>query len=499
MTNNEKFLKNIADAQESVDSSGIVNLENFVMPMNEIAKKLFKYKSPELNTDDVNMMVDGLPEFDIPNVNEIGTDIEKLNIETTNVDISKTNVNDLPNELDVPNVNGEIPNVDTSKIKMSNMPEIPGIMGNASMMRMMSMFNDVDTPYKKKLVSDNLNKFKDNFKPLPKDHPIYNEIKYLKKNLKDDFSEFTRKIPELLKDMIFNSINMGTSIPGAIQMVITPVFPVPSINVPGMITLLMNVIVQLNSFCSKSKDVNMIFTRLDKLHLILDDKNLGIITGLLNTFYNILTNTIGLLCKAIDGFLKALSGAIKDIPSNNECKKIQKELSKVTSDLNKELAKKTKDQNSNKIAELKKQKSDLESAKRDCSGGGAIDTTLMPDGVLGNTGDNSGGNSNESGSVSFDTIFDKINEIANTSDILKDMFGIQIPEPKPYNPIIVYDVEFPDGTIIKGLTKAEVEVYSDRYTLIYDSTTKFDFLKANYPKFLSAPLKMTTLNLNLFK
>jgi len=94
--------------------------------------------------------------------------------------------------------------------------------------------------------------------PISEDDHIYEEVREIKRNITEKSTEYVTKVGELVQDTAFASIAIIQSIPGAILLL-------AAMNIPGMITMLMNIILTLKfDKNQKAADVNSIFVHFYK-------------------------------------------------------------------------------------------------------------------------------------------------------------------------------------------------------------------------------------------
>lgn len=134
---------------------------------------------------------------------------------------------------------------------------------------------------------------KSSFKALEDDNPIFEEVKKIKIEVKDGLYILEQKSKAMGKDVVKLGVTIGTTIPAAAIMV-APV----SFNVPGSITLIMNLINAISGINFKLKEFTPALRFLDKLKYVLPDDKVKEVMTPLNTLLstvNTLSNTIGKL------------------------------------------------------------------------------------------------------------------------------------------------------------------------------------------------------------
>ena len=134
---------------------------------------------------------------------------------------------------------------------------------------------------------------KSSFKALEDDNPIFEEVEKIKIEVKDGLYILEQKSKDMGKEVVKLGVTIGTTIPAAAIMV-APV----SFNVPGSITLIMNLINAIGGINFKLKEFTPALRFLDKLKYVLPDDKVKEVMTPLNTLLstvNTLSNTIGKL------------------------------------------------------------------------------------------------------------------------------------------------------------------------------------------------------------
>ena len=134
---------------------------------------------------------------------------------------------------------------------------------------------------------------KSSFKALEDDNPIFEEVEKIKIEVKDGLYILEQKSKAMGKDVVKLGVTIGTTIPAAAIMVATVSF-----NVPGSITLIMNLINAISGINFKLKEFTPALRFLDKLKYVLPDDKVKEVMTPLNTLLstvNTLSNTIGKL------------------------------------------------------------------------------------------------------------------------------------------------------------------------------------------------------------
>lgn len=408
MSEYNKLLNNIQSANAKLDKEKVFNLSTYFLPDNEIAKKLLAYKNPKMDPRDIELIVDGL---------------------------------------------------------QGNNPNKPN-----SILELEAISNEADTPNKKRVANKKIDGYKNNsYKPLPKSDPLYIEVDELKSNLSSDVSSFTHQVKELVEEKSINSVNETSSIVGGIQMVITPFFPNPSVNIPGMITLLMGVVLHMKTMQQKCRKTLELYTKLSKLNLVLSNSNLETVSKALNTFYITLTNTICVYTTALNNFISKIFNSILKI-TNKRSEQEKIVIQNVT-------------------RQLIKMKYLPDESEASVDGGNKIDVrNILKEWKVVNrySPDNAVARKRKEADIDPDVDMNKleklVKDISTTTVDLNSLLGGSIPNTSlsinnSLTPVIVYDIEFPNGEVIKGISESELLSYQDRYNLIY-SDDKFTLSKS---------------------
>jgi hypothetical protein len=134
---------------------------------------------------------------------------------------------------------------------------------------------------------------KSTFKALEDDNPIFDEVEKIKIEVKDGLYILEQKSKDMGKEVVKLGVTIGTTIPAAAIMV-APV----SFNVPGSITLIMNLINAIGGINYKLKEFTPALRFLDKLKYVIPDDKMQEVMTPLNTLLstvNTLSSTIGKL------------------------------------------------------------------------------------------------------------------------------------------------------------------------------------------------------------
>lgn len=134
---------------------------------------------------------------------------------------------------------------------------------------------------------------KSQFKALEDDNPIFDEVKKIKVEVKDGLYILEQKSKDMGKEVAKLGVMIGTTIPAA-AILVAPT----SFNVPGSITLIMNLINAIGAINFKLKEFTPALRFLDKLKYVIPDDKVQQVMTPLNTLLstiNTLSSTIGKL------------------------------------------------------------------------------------------------------------------------------------------------------------------------------------------------------------
>ncbi len=392
-SNLDKLLENVDSTQKGMSAPGF-DMNKFMLPDSEIAKNLIASKNPNMTKGDINLMVDG-----------IGGEGEQ---------------SDVIKEMD-------------------------------------SLSENADTPYKRKRIDDNVADTKRGLSreskgskskksmPISEDDHIYEEVREIKRNITEKSTEYVTKVGELVQDTAFASIAIIQSIPGAILLL-------AAMNIPGMITMLMNIILTLNSIKSKAADVNSIFVHFTKIGIVCSPKDANKVAGILNALFKVLNTTILGFTSKIDAFTGRASDSMKDSMSK---KKEAKRIRTITKQL-----RKMDYLPNNNFNEVDEDDED------------SIDAILVDWEVVDRTHKRRAVRRKKESQDALDSALDALNKLDNINKELRELTNVKDSDPSDEE-TIVYDIELPDGTLILGLSKDEITGYSKTYNVIYSTNLKF--------------------------
>ena len=400
-----ELLENIKSVEKEIGASvpGF-NLDDFLLSDKEIAKKLILTENPSVSEADANLMVDGF--------NIIGSKSETETEPQTPVNISEAE-NDL------------------SEI---------------------SSFGD--TPFKKKLIDDSIKDQVDNqsMYPLTEDSPYYLKAKSLKLDMKQKVTEFVRKVTELVKEIALATITIGTSVPGGVGMLAPFAF-----NVPGMITMILDIIMLLLGLKSKALDALSIFPFFSSLFFLTSPKALDVVSSILSSLYKILKNSILSILLGVQDFINE---AISSIKSNNTPKKEKNRsitIAKKLRDLKYLPNNNFKKVNNGDINEVKNILESWEVIKT-----GKYINIKKEIATLGEV----------KRKIDINKLIDELDNLDSVVTDVKEMTGvseedIEKSKEEDIEDTIVFDVELPNGEKIIGLSKEEVDGLKSTYNVIF--------------------------------
>lgn len=131
------------------------------------------------------------------------------------------------------------------------------------------------------------------FKAIEDDNPIFDEVAKIKVEVKDGLFILEQKSKDMGKEVAKLGVMIGTTIPAA-AILVAPT----SFNVPGSITLIMNLINAIGSINFKLKEFTPALRFLDKLKYVLPDDKVKEVMTPINTVLGSVTtlsSTIGKL------------------------------------------------------------------------------------------------------------------------------------------------------------------------------------------------------------
>ena len=403
-SNLDKLLKNIESVKSEMSAPGF-DLKNYFLPDSEIAKNILLTRSPNLSKEDADLLIDGFKENSKNSLSEL--DDKKSEINKVVADSKKT----LSSELD-------------------------------------DLKNEGDTPYKKNEISKVIDDSKKSLSNglISKTDYLYGGVEEIKTILLEKSTEFVRKTKELLEEVAISGISLTQSIPGSI-LLLSPF----SFNVPGMITLMLNVVMTLKTLKSKSNDVKSTFIYFKDIGLVCSPSNTDKVTGILNATYKILNTTVFNFTGKIDAVIKLATDGLKDNMSpEKEAKRIK--------------------QRSRKLRKLKYlPKNDFSKVDED-----DVDEvkSLLDDYIITDPESKTRAmKRTDKSQKEIDDALSQLDSLTKVNDDLKELTNIK--ESEFEEEILVYDVELPNGEILSGLTSDEVDGLRSQYEIVFSSDAQF--------------------------
>jgi hypothetical protein len=293
---------------------------------------------------------------------------------------------------------------------------------------------------------------KNNIWPLPKSSSYHKEVDKRKDEIRKAVMLMIKEQKELMQDLVKVSIQTGTSISGA-SILISP----PSFNIPGAISLVLLVLAAISALVAKIMSTIENLAPLKYLSLVIPKNKFNSIVAPINAALKILISLFDstkLLQKLIEKLMKVLKKRIK---RTNPIATQEKSCAALVIDLDN--LKKAKVGTVGKIAGIKKR-------RRPTKAQLAAQTKLIEDKIveieecqekvkiLKSVED-----------ISLDEL--SLNELLDNIDPLNEMR--EISEVNSQFLSYVYDVHFPDGSVINNLDDTELENIKLKYDLIFDN------------------------------
>lgn len=317
--------------------------------------------------------------------------------------------------------------------------------------------NEADTKYKGKLIEQSVEDNKksltdtDTGGPLSSKSPYHKRAKEMISLIKEKVTQFFRKVKELVKEIVAVTVSIISSIPGA-GLMVSPF----SFNVPGMITMIMQMIQLISMLASKVADLVGFFKYFKMLPLVLSKKDCDSVSCLITSSYDGVTKAFLPLQSAIDKFNKSSQNAIKD-KSNEE-----KQGRTVTSRLRKI-----------KYLRWSNGKYKIQRSKVDTDDLDELDDILEQWEVF--------RFNNRSRAVRRKKVLDLEGNEVNIEDLLSKLDDLlkdikqDLPDVSEEEGVI-YDVRFSDGRNLFGVSRKEVESLESTYNVIYSDNVKYSFI-----------------------
>lgn len=383
------------------------NINDFLLDNKGIVKKLIESENPSMTKEDIDLMTDGF----------------------------KSIGNNSNNNSDE---NLSFQNLSESEEELSNLSQLG------------------DTPFKRNLINESVINEVNSQKqyPLTEDSPYYKKARELKRTIKAKIMEFVRKVTELVREIALAVITIGTSIPGGVGLLAPFGF-----NVPGMITMILDIIMLLLSLKSKALDVLSIFPFFTSLNLLFSRSALNTISSILSNLYRVLKNSILSILLSIENFInKALSfiknnmskekegrrarsiaiklRAVEYLPNNNFEYVREENVDEVEIILEEWKVVKT-----GKYTNFRKREATLGEVER---------------------------------KTNINDLMKELDNLENVKTNVKDLTGISGEfEDNVNEEIIVFDVELPNGEKIIGLSEEELDGLRSTYDVIFSDNTTY--------------------------
>lgn len=266
---------------EKSPSPGVLDITSMLLPTGEVVKNILVIEN-NLPREDAELLVDGfIPSPSMPS---------------------------MPN-VSVPN----IPNSPMVSIPNIPSPTLPNFRKKSKTQKEIeNLKTDGDTKFKSKMINDSV---KENIKsvvntdtgaPLPSSSPYHKKAKEILALVKEKVTQFFRKVKELLIEIGAAVVSIVSSIPGAALMVSPFAF-----NVPGMITMLMQMIQLLSMLASKVADLTSFFKYFKHLPLVLSPSNLNSVSSAINSSYQSVSAAFKPLESGITAFISSSKRTIK--------------------------------------------------------------------------------------------------------------------------------------------------------------------------------------------
>ncbi len=404
--------KNIQTLQEQIHSVNFDISKSFISD-SEVVKNIIISKNPIMSKADAEIMVDGA----ISAVTEASMKLSS-NIVSTATSTAQS-LTTLPTDISLP-----------------PLPTLPPL----SSLTPTSILNSKKTTLEIKKDTAEFARKKKIF-PLPKNHPIFQEAKNMKKEVRKSVMMMIKEQKAIMQDLIKTAIQMTNSISGA-AVLIAPL----SFNVPGAISLILLVIDSISKLINKMMDVILHMEPLKYLPMLLPKESFESITAPINIALTILISIFG----AISGLKKLidkLMGSIKSKVDPNNMGSTIKSLKKQLSDRTAELMKlKTDGSPSKDIDDKQIEVNELQSRLD-----GMIKGYNLPDSKNGEFPETS---------------------VKDTLDMMDPSISQQINTITTANVELVeyiYDVYLEDGTVVANLNENDLEIIKQKYKVIFDN------------------------------
>lgn len=497
---------------EKSPSPGVLDITPMLLPIGEVVKNILVIEN-NLPKEDAELLVDGfIPSPSIPSLPSIPS-------------------------INMPNVNVSIPNSPMVSIPNIPSPTLPNFRKKSKTQKEIeNLKTEGDTKFKSKMIDDSV---KENIKsvvntdtgaPLPSSSPYHKKAKEILALVKEKVTQFFRKVKELLMEIGAAVVSIVASIPGAALMVSPFAF-----NVPGMITMLMQMIQLLSMLASKMADLTSFFKYFKHLPLVLSPSNLNSVSSAINSSYQ----SVSVAFKPLESGIAAfLSSSKRTIKSKSKGDKIPRYITArlrrakyirwvtpssfnfeiiggdstgfygygIPIDVD-EIARLLKDDN-NKVIRVGYNlipREELLKKLTNQVGGSVIQKELLANNLNGYVIDKDFKNVSEDdidevedilenwevvflnnkrvavrqkkmldaegNEVTMDQLIDGLDKIEALVDSIKET----LPDPEKEDEFI-YDVQFSDGRSLFGLTKQDIDGLEVTYNVIYSDSVKYSFI-----------------------
>jgi hypothetical protein len=340
--------------------------------------------------------------------------------------------------------------------------DLSGRKKSKSQKELESLLSEGDTKFKRSLIREEINNSieeisgTDTGAPLSSKSSMRKKAREILNLIKEKITQFFRKVKELIREIGTSVVSVVSSIPGA-TLLVSPL----AFNIPGMITMLMQIVHLLSLLSSKFADLASFFKHFKMLPLVLSPSDLNKVSNLINKSYTSVSTAFNPLEISIKNFNKTYTSIIRSQLNNpRPARSITSRLRKLNyikwSSIDSEYTIKgienvdedDKDEVEDileqwEVVFLDRKRSAVRRKKIIDSDGNEIDTNSL----LG----------------SLDNIDDILNEIK-----------INLPEVSESDDFI-YDVQFSDGRSLFGITKQEVDGLEVTYNVIYSENVKYSF------------------------
>jgi hypothetical protein len=391
-----KLLKNVEKLQELGFNSEF-DISPFLLPVDDVIKKILKQKNPKFSAIEIDLIVDSEDISLSKSIAKIDEEFKKKR---------SSNLNLTPEEK---KARKEQLNTEKERRKQAATEQV----------------KQIKNIYKDKIVE------------------LKSEAKKTIKEIKIGSYNFIRETKTIVKKSTTSLIQAGSSL-GAISVIIAA----PPWNIPLAISYTMSIVDILLSLVSQLKNIISYTVVFEKLNLIVDSKNLSILSIIFNSFMNIilgiwskLTGIESLVKKLLDFIIKLISGANK-----------QKIFKKVTSKLRK--LGNFKDENKTFVIDGVSVRANSEDD--------AIEVKDFLETYKVDYGKKkvSDYKNNSDSSINPEQLLTQLsNDINRTQEI-------EIPSEVEDSYINLYEVKLPNGTILINQTEKDLEDLQSAYNLV---------------------------------